>query len=583
MRISCVAVLCILALSACDSRQPGEALHVSAAQTTQAGWDNLVNEFIESYFKAHPTFAASQGRHEFDGVFPDWSVEGLTSEVARLKKFKARIAAVVPETLSGKQRFEREYLLARLDRDLFWLDTAEAPYRNPGFYLGTGDGIDNLSPSVYVVRPYGTPEQRLRAFIAYAKAVARAGPEIRHNLRTPMPATYVKLGIAGFGGLAEFYRKDVSLAFKGVGDAVLQAELAAAIDSAANAMSELSRWLEGEQARATGPDVLGARKFAEMLSMTERVDTPLAELEAVGRADLERNTRALRAACAQFAPGASLQTCTERVAADKPAEGPVAAARAQLVDLRRFLIEHDVVTIPGTEEALVAESPPFNRQNGAYMDWPGPYEKNMPSIYYIAPPDPAWSPAEQAAYVPGRTVLLFTSVHEVWPGHFLQFLCANRSASVVGQLFGGYAFVEGWAHYSEELMWEKGLGAGDPATHIGQLTEALTRNVRYLSSIGIHTQGMTIEQSEAMFREQAYQDVGTARQQAARATYDPAYLSYTLGKLMIRKLRADWTASRGGEGAWKDFHDQFLAFGGPPIPMVREAMLGAEAARKPMF
>jgi uncharacterized protein (DUF885 family) len=168
-------------------------------------------------------------------------------------------------------------------------------------------------------------------------------------------------------------------------------------------------------------------------------------------------------------------------------------------------------------------------------------------------------------------------VHEVWPGHFLQYLHANRSQSKVGRLFVGYAYSEGWAHYTEEMMWEAGLGEGDPETHIGQLIEALLRNVRYLSAIGLHTQGMTVEESEKMFRDSAYYDPGNARQQAARGTYDPAYLNYTLGKLMIRRLRDDWTKDRGGREAWGEFHDEFLSYGGPPIPLVRRAMLGEDA------
>ena len=197
------------------------------------------------------------------------------------------------------------------------------------------------------------------------------------------------------------------------------------------------------------------------------------------------------------------------------------------------------------------------------------------STYYVAPPDPSWTPKERADYIPGVADLLFTSVHEVWPGHFLQFLHANRSPSKFGQVFVGYAFAEGWAHYAEEMMWESGLGNGDPETHIGQLLNALLRNVRFLSAIGMHTKGMTVAESERMFREQGYQDAGTARQQAARGTFDPEYLDYTMGKLMIRKLRSDWTATRGGPTAWKAFHDAFLAYGGPPVPLVRRAMLGS--------
>jgi uncharacterized protein (DUF885 family) len=232
------------------------------------------------------------------------------------------------------------------------------------------------------------------------------------------------------------------------------------------------------------------------------------------------------------------------------------------------------MTIPSEDEALVAEAPPFNRANFAYIDVPGPYEKGVPATYYISPPDPSWSKEVQRDYLPGRADLLFTSVHEVWPGHFLQFLHSNRSGSVVGRLFVGYAYAEGWAHYAEEMMWEMGLGGGDAETHIGQLSNALLRDARFLSAIGLHTAGMSVADSERLFREQAYQDVGSARQQARRGTYDPAYLNYTMGKLMIRKLRADWTATRGGEAAWKQFHDEFLSHGGPNVPMLRALMLG---------
>ncbi|HWG32341.1 MAG TPA: DUF885 family protein, partial [Steroidobacteraceae bacterium] len=232
---------------------------------------------------------------------------------------------------------------------------------------------------------------------------------------------------------------------------------------------------------------------------------------------------------------------------------------------------------------LVAEAPPYNRANSAYISVPGPYDQGVAYTYNIAPPDPHWSKKEQAAYIPGKDDLLYTSVHEVWPGHFLQFLHANRNPSKIAALWVGYGYAEGWAHYAEEMMWEEGLGnaAGrpDPEQHIGQLTNALLRDVRFLCAIGLHTQGMTVAQSEKMFRDSAFADPGDARQQAARGTYDPAYLNYTLGKLMIRKLRADWVAKyrssdKDPRAHWKEFHDKFLSYGGPPIPMVRREMIG---------
>ena len=232
------------------------------------------------------------------------------------------------------------------------------------------------------------------------------------------------------------------------------------------------------------------------------------------------------------------------------------------------------MTIPGPELALVEEAPPYKRWNQAYIEIPGPYEKGMPSVYYIAPPDPTWSAKDQLAYIPGAADLLFISVHEVWPGHFLQFLHANRSPRMFGRLYVGYAFAEGWAHYTEEMVWDAGLSEGDLKVRVGQLLNALLRNARFLSAIGLHTQGMTVAQSERLFLDKAYQDAGNAKQQAARGTFDPAYLNYTLGKLMIRKLREDWTRERGGRAAWRAFHDQLLSYGGPPLPLVRKAMLG---------
>ncbi len=507
-----------------------------------------------------------QGKHEYDGELPDWSAAGLQALSTWLTEQRAKVQAFPNAALDEGQRFEREYLLARIDNDLYWLTVAEQPLRNPAYYT------DHLNPSVYVVRPYASAEVRLRAFLRYAHSVVRAAPQIRANLRAPQPPTYVAYGTALFSGLADFYRKDVKLAFEQVHDAALQQELASASEEAARALDSLSNWLGHDAPRASGVDALGPERYAKMLSMTERVDLPIAAVEAAGRADLARNTAALQAACAQYAPGVSVADCVARMSAKKTPGGPVAGARAQLTELRRFVVDHDVLTIPGPEQAQVAEAPAFNRQNFAYIEIPGPYETNLPSVYYIAPPDPAWPQAEQDAYAPGEGALLFTSAHEVWPGHFLQFLHANRSRSMIGRVFVGYAFAEGWAHYSEEMMWEKGL-RGDPEAHIGQLCEALLRDVRLVSSIGLHTHGMSVEESERMFREEAYQDAGNARQQAARGTYDPAYLNYTLGKLMIRKLRSDWCASRGGEKAWKPFHDTFLSFGGPPIPLVRRAML----------
>jgi len=556
----------LLALWGCSAMQPPESAN---------SWPSFRDQFLEGYFEKSPHFAVSQGRHDFDGRLPDWSPAGLSAKIDFLKASRRAAENFDAARLDEAGRFERDYLVEVINGDLFWLETAAWPARNPYFYAS------QMDPNVYVAREYAPLEQRLRAYIAYAAEVPRAAEQIQLNLRTPLPRSYVAIGRTMFGGLASYVENEVPGVFAAVADQGLQKQLGTATAAAARAMKQLDQWLGEQEATATSDYALGGASFSEMLAQTEGVALPLEQIEAIGREDLERNTEALRQACAKLAPGASLADCAARVQARKPSEGPVGAARRQLGDLKQFVIDKNLVGVPGSEEARVAEAPPHMRWNAAYIDIPGPYESGLPSVYYIAPPNPEWSERERLSYVPGEADLLFISVHEVWPGHFLQFLHSNRAASKFGQVFVGYAFAEGWAHYVEEMTWEAGLSEGDLEIQVGQLLNALLRNVRYLSAIGLHTSRMTVEDSERMFREQAYQDPGNARQQASRGTFDPGYLNYTLGKLMIRKLREDWTASRGGRQAWREFHDRFLSYGGPPVPLVRRAMLG-EDSRAPL-
>nr|WP_254049929.1 DUF885 domain-containing protein [Novosphingobium sp. TH158] len=527
---------------------------------------------IDGWLAIDPAFAVYQGAHQFDGKLPDWSEEGLKKRIAFLEGVIDGAEAY--DELQGKERFERDYMIKVAQGQLFFLKDLDQPHTNPQFYVGGG-----LDPNVYLAREYADKPTRMKALIAFFDNVPAAAQNIRKNLKTPLPATFIKYGVAGFGGFADAYVTDARAAFADVQDAELQKRLMESSAKASQAMAELRDWLKSEEPKATQDFAMGADKFSRMLAATEAVDLPLDELEKIGRADLKRNQDALKAECAKFAPGATVPECMAKMNANKGAGGPVATATRQIPTLTAFVKEKDLVSIPGTEQALVRESPPYNRQNSAYIDPPGPFEKGIPSIYYISPPDPSWPMEKQQAYIPGERDLLFTSVHEVMPGHFLNFLHANRSPFMFGRLFVGYAFAEGWAHYAEEMMWEAGLANGDPETHIGQISNALLRDCRYLSAIGLHARGMTLEQSKALFINECFQDEGTAEQQAARGTRDPAYLNYTLGKLMIRKLREDWTASRGGREAWKAFHDEFLSYGGPPVPLVRQMMMKEDSAK----
>jgi hypothetical protein len=575
LKIGIIFAVLAMAFSGCQKPAPAgnEAANTNSnmSNSGSAEWDKYVAKFLDDYFAANPPFAVAQGKHEFDGKMPDWSEEGLKKETDRLKAERDKASAFKDEQLDERQRFERDYLIAQIDKDLFWRETADQPHKNPAFYS------DALDPDVYVSRNYAPLETRIKSYTTYAKSVPAALEQVKKNLKFPMGPTLIKIGKTTIGGLADFYEKDVPKVFESVKDEQSQKDFKEANATAAQAIKDFDKWLGEQEASKTGGFELGDKLFSWMLKATEGVDIDLAKLEEIAKQDLQRNLDALKVECDKYAPGKSLKECSNK-ASESKAEGSdvVDMATKQLDGLRKYISDNDLVSMPGTEQAKVGLAPPYKAWNFAYINIPGPYETGLASTYYVAPPDPKWDKAKQDAYLPGKGSLLFTSVHEVYPGHFVQFLHANRSQSKFGQVFVGYAYAEGWAHYTEEMMYDAGLGKDDPEMHIGQLQEALLRNVRFLSAIGLHTKGMTVEESTKMFIEQGMQDAGSAEQQAERGTFDPAYLNYTMGKLMIRKLREDWCASRGGRSAWKEFHDKFLSYGGPPIPLVRKAMMGKD-------
>ncbi len=313
-----MATICIGAAAA----QTESSFSVKS-QPAGPNWPSFVDQFLEDYFHANPSFAVTVGRHEFDGQLPDWSASGIRGEVTRLEKWRSEASGYADSALSSEQRFQRDYLISRIDDDLFWLRDARQPFSNPSFYVQ-----DGLDPNTYVAVPYAPADQRLRAFISYAKKIPAAVSQIKANLKPPLPRTFIDYGIAAFNGLADFYRNDTMEAFAGVDDKPLQLELRAASEPAAAAMAELALWLQSQKERASDAYALGTDRFKQMLRMTERVTTGLDKLESVGHADLERNLVALAQACEAFMPDASISDCVAREAADKPTGGAV-EARAQ--------------------------------------------------------------------------------------------------------------------------------------------------------------------------------------------------------------------------------------------------------------
>ncbi len=297
----------------------------------KADWSVLVHEFIEDYFCANPNIAVNAGRHEFDGQIRDVSRAALQREVGRLNGWKNRLEATDLRSGTPAQRFEKDYALAVISEDLFWLQDAERPFLNPDFYIYW------FKPDFYLNREYAPLDTRLRAYMKHAQAVAQAVPHVRANLRIPLPKTFAEYGAKTFRGFAEFYEKKAAAAFAAITDKSLLSELQRVNATVAQTMREQQRWFEAQAPHATGDFALGKDLFEQMLRDTEQIDVPVDRLEAVGRADLDANLRQLNAACQKLFPGKAVADCVLEADLDKPKDGAVAGARVQVAELRDFV------------------------------------------------------------------------------------------------------------------------------------------------------------------------------------------------------------------------------------------------------
>ena len=541
--------------------------------TTDSPWHRFAAEFLNVYFTARPTSAVWAGLHEYDGLLHDVSAPAIERRLDLLRGYAQRAREEFPpESLNTIEELERQQLLASIDGMLFRIEVAEYHRRNPASFAGS------LSPSVYVSREYAPKAQRLAALTAHLEKIPTYLRQMRGTLQPPFPRPFVRTALVRFGGLASHLADDAPGLFADVQDAALQAAYAAATQTAVAALRDIEVWLELRLEDATEDFALGEERYGALLRQSYRVDLDWRTLKAVAEADLRRNLDLLQSTCASIDPQLAIADCAARVRDDKPGVGAVQRANEQLPELKAHLLAADILGIPNEETAYVAEAPAYRRTNSAYIEIPGVFEQGLPAVYYIAGPDPAWPPEMQLQYIPGEADLMNTSVHEVWPGHFLHSLYIKGSKNQLGKVMRNGMLNEGWAHYAEELMQEAGLGDGQPLLRVGQILDALMRDVRFLSSIGLHVEGMSVDESRRMFAELAHLDPGNAEQQALRGTYDPGYFAYTLGKLIIVKMREDWTAERGGRKAWKEFHETLLYYGSAPLPELRKAMMGSDDA-----
>ena len=554
-------------------RVPADAL---AAASPAPAYAQVVGQIFDAYYRANPTAATDLGLHQYDGQLEDYSRAAIDREVADIGRQIATLSAVDPGTLSTDDRLDREWLLGWLEGRRLYLTEVRTWARDPDYYAS---GIANSAFSL-IKRDYAPAEQRMRSMIERARAMPAALAAARANLADP-PRVYVEIAIEQIDGTRELFRTAVVDAFAEVKDAGLQAELKAANDAVIAALDDYKAWLQKDVLpNAKGQYAWGTDLYSRMLRATELVDTPLPQLLEIAEQDLKRNQAAFVETARRIDPDRTPLEVLADVQRDHPPPDQLLSTTQDSLDaLGRFMTDRRIVTIPpGSPPAQVRETPPFMRATTtASMDTPGPFEqKKMRGYYNMTPPDPSWTKEqiEEFMTVWYYAAISNTSVHEVWPGHYLQFLYTPQYPTMPRKAIYSNANVEGWAHYTEEMVIDEGWKSDDPRYRLAQLQDALLRDARFIVGIRMHTQGMTTAEAEDFFVEQGYQPRPVAEIETKRGTSDALYGYYTLGKLAILKLRDDYRRARGDAYSLGEFHDRFLEVGPLPLPLVRELMLG---------
>jgi uncharacterized protein (DUF885 family) len=560
--------------------------HSLKAQNSDAEFNSVSEEFMKGYLAARPLEAVALGFHEYDGKINDYTRLSIDAELARLKRFDDRLKKFDLSKLNARNSIDLRILQAAISRELFIIQDLAVFERNPMTYAHA------IDLNIYIARKFAPVEDRVRSIIAIEAQAPNIMIAGKTNLAQNLPKPYVELAIQIARGAVHFLQKDLVEAIKDLKDEKLLAAFSTSNRKAVAALIDYANWLEREKLpKATGDFALGEEKYQRMLAETEFVDLPPAKILEIGLQQLKTEQDIFAKAAKAIDPNKPAIEVFKQIQNEHPTVGNlISDVTKNLEQIRKYVLEHKLVKIPSDVRAQVKETPAYRRATTfASMDTPGPFEKKgTEAYYYVTPVENDWPEAQKNEWLTSFNYYTtdVVTIHEAYPGHYVQFLHLNASSTTrTERIFGSYAFIEGWAHYCEKMLVDEGYGGGNKETptdeeairaakyRMAQADEALLRLCRLCVSIKLHTQKMSVDDATKFFQDNCYYAAKPARSEAMRGTFDPGYLNYTLGKLQILKLRDDCKAQEGGDFSLQKFHDQLLDHGMPQIRLLREILL----------
>jgi uncharacterized protein (DUF885 family) len=539
---------------------------------------HFVDDLLGYLHETHPTHASLDGVHTHDDLLEDASRHAIDSEARALTGYLRRLDEINRDGLTDIEKLEHRMLTSHLQGRVFELEAVRTWERNPQFYS------DLLASSLagQTLFSHAPASERARRVLSKLRQTPRLIQAARDNIKEP-PGIFVKVGIETMRGALKFIDEELPRAFADVDDLHLLGDLADAQQEASHAVAAYVQYLEDEVApKARASFRLGRERFEQKLRLEEGLNLPVDRLLSIAERELHATQDAFRSLLGKMNGGDPMAAWANTKAAHpKPGE-LVTVGREQLDELMTFLQRQALITLPPGEPIAVAPTPDFYRWSFASMWTPGPFEaKPTRAYYYLTDVDPSWPPDRQDEHLRDYNypTLWSISIHEVYPGHFLHYQHLRRVESKARKsiMFAPASFVEGWAHYCEQMMVEAGFGRQDYGVRLGQLAESLVRLVRFIVCIKLHAEDLSVEQGVRYFREDAFMEEVSARREAERGTFDPTYLVYTVGKLMLLKLRQDWKQQQGKAYSLRSFHDTLLSQGTAPFWLHRQLMLGEDS------
>lgn len=535
----------------------------------------FVDEYLAYLHESHPTSATFDGVHAYDDLLDDLSRAAIDQRIRELGRFARRLAAIDAERLGPDERIEHPLVEMNIRARLFELEQVRTWERDPHHYAE----LLSTSLASQALFPYAPLAERARRVLSKLRQVPRLLQAARENIRETA-GLFVKIGLETLRGTLRFVERDLPRAFADLDDLHLLGDLADAATEAAEALHRYTDYLEHDLLpRSRASFRLGRERLEEKLRLEEGLTVSADRLLAIAERELRATQDLFRREVSRLDSGDPV-AIWRRLKADHPPPGQlVATARHQVDELRAFIERQGLVSLRDQTPVVVAETPPFYRWTFASMWAPGPFEpRPLTAYYYVTDVDAAWPPSRQEEHLRDFNygALWAISMHEVYPGHYLHYehLRQVPSKARKSMLFASPSFMEGWAHYAEQLVVDAGFHRDDPAVRLGQIAEALIRLCRVVVGIRLHAEDLSVEQGVRFFREEAYLEEASARREAERGAFDPAYVVYSLGKLMLVKLREDYRARQGGRFSLRAFHDALLANGHMPFNLHRRQMLG---------